>query len=82
MIKETIIKIIEDITGLDGEYLNNNPELNLFENCILDSLSIVNLISEVEIRLNIKIDISKHKPEEFINISSLTNLFEKEKQNH
>ena len=51
--KEKIIDIIIKLT--DYEDLRNNPNVNLIEEDILDSLAFIELVSELENEFNIEI---------------------------
>lgn len=76
-VEKVIIDCLVDITGLDEDSLIDAKKLNVFENGILDSLSLVNLMSELEEKLNIEIDFSKLKQEDFSSIESIINAIEK-----
>ena len=51
-IQETVLNILEDITGTDE--VVNNQDIQLFEEGLLDSLATVQLLVEIEGQLGIK----------------------------
>lgn len=77
-IKTIIIESLADITGLDIDELKENCDMDLFSTGILDSMSVVNLISQIESKTNKVVDFTKHQPEEFLTINSISNVYEEE----
>lgn len=80
MDKETcqsiIIQELCELTGLEPEELHEIRELNLFENGILDSLSLIHLIKRLEDHLCWKINITAYQIEDFSTINALIALIE------
>lgn len=72
--EQIVFRILSELTGLKSEELQNIRTLNLFENGILDSLSLVRFMNELEEKLNQKINISACQIENFSTIDALTNL--------
>lgn len=68
---ETLLDAIEKIIGIDRAELNDMLEVNLFEEDILDSLSAVSVISEVEKKLGKKINLREIPKESFNTVKSL-----------
>lgn len=63
-----VLESLSDITGLDIESLNSANNINLFKEGILDSLSFVNLIGDIEEKLDIEVDFTK------INVNKISNI--------
>lgn len=55
-IQETVLNILEDITGTDE--VVNNQDIQLFEEGLLDSLATVQLLVEIEGQLGIQVPVS------------------------
>ncbi len=70
--QQAILKAMEVVVGLEQEELMENLDLNLIESGLIDSLTIVSLISEVEKYVGKKIAIKQISPEDFITINKLT----------
>ncbi|MDR3072548.1 MAG: D-alanine--poly(phosphoribitol) ligase subunit DltC [Clostridiales Family XIII bacterium] len=51
-----LVDILEELTGVDA--VRENPDLQLFENDLLDSFGVVQLIVEIESRLGIAVPVS------------------------
>ncbi len=60
---EKIMEMIIDVTGEDS--LADNPDTNLFDTGLLDSLGVVNLIVDLEEEYDIIISPSELEREEF-----------------
>lgn len=52
--REVIFEILEDICEDD---LRDNPDINLFDEGLMDSLGVVRLIVEIEERLGIELNV-------------------------
>lgn len=76
MIEDIVLDAFSELTGLDKEFVNKIREMNLFKEGILDSLSLVNLLTIIEEKTNNKIDIYKCKVEDFLTINSIIKLVE------
>ena len=55
-IQETVVNILEDITGTDE--VVNNQDIQLFEEGLLDSWATVQLLVEIEGQLGIQVPVS------------------------
>ena len=55
-IQETVLNILEDITGTDE--VVSNQDIKLFEEGLLDSLATVQLLVEIEGQLGIQVPVS------------------------
>lgn len=66
-----VLESLSEITGLDSEELQQIKKDNIFENGILDSLSLVTLVSKIEKKANIEINISDCKLEDFASIEKI-----------
>lgn len=76
MIREIVIDALSEITGLDKQNINSISDLNLFENGILDSLSLVNLIVLINEKLNLNIELIKCDVQDLKTLNSIINLVE------
>ena len=76
MTKNEIIKIIQRISG---KKINVSLNENLLSNQILDSLSIMLLISEIEKKLKKKINMKKIKIDNLKSINKIDKFFKSEK---
>lgn len=61
--KEEILVILEDLTGTDE--VRNDLELDLFEEGLLDSLGMVQLLVELEGQLGVSVPVSEVQREEW-----------------
>lgn len=77
MIEENIIKIIEEISGLDAKEIKSSE---LVDSGILDSFSLLVLISEIEKKLNITLNNENFDISDFNNLSSILNYIDKNKK--
>lgn len=75
-VKMMIVEAMETVIGAEKDELLENLDLNLLENDLLDSLSIVTLLSEIEKSIGKKIDIKKISPENFQTINRMTAAIE------
>jgi len=73
MFKERIQRVLNsrikqacDKNGLDYTKYQDNPDLDLLESGMFDSLGFLELITSLENELNIEIDLSEYDPAEFI----------------
>lgn len=55
--EDTLFSILEDITGT--EEVRENPEVDLFEEGLMDSLATVQLLVEIEGRLDVQVPVSE-----------------------
>lgn len=62
-IEETILTILEEITGT--EEINVNKQLDLFEEGLLDSLATVQLLVEIDGQLGIQVPVSEVEREQW-----------------
>lgn len=63
------VEILESVSGADG--LEEDKELDLFEAGLLDSMSVINIILELEARFGLKMEPTDFTRE---NISSVFNF--------
>lgn len=61
-IKETVLAILEDLTGTD---FTNELNTDLYEDGILDSMATVQLLVEVDGQLGITVPISEYERDEW-----------------
>lgn len=76
-VQDAVIAAIEKITEIDKKELLEALDLNLLENGILDSLSIVTLLAELTGSLNKNLLIKDFKASDFKTIISITEAIEK-----
>lgn len=76
MFKDEIIKLLQDI----NPYEEIKEDTDLLENEVLDSISIMILIEEMETKFNIKVNLETIEIEDFRDIKSLENLIMKSKE--
>ena len=55
--EDTLFSILEDITGT--EEVRENPEVDLFEEGLMDSLPTVQLLVEIEGQLDVQVPVSE-----------------------
>lgn len=67
-------KIFNIICDISGKVVIENYDMDLFENGILDSFAIAQLISSLEEDFNIEIDPEDIVPEKFSTISEISRL--------
>lgn len=67
--KNRIIEIIEDLT--EFKELNKNPDIDLIENEILDSLAFIELIVKLNEEFNIEIQPTQVKPDTWRSIEKI-----------
>ncbi len=71
---DIIYKALEEVTGLTKEDFEDYKDINLLESGILDSMSIVSFINELNKSTGVKkLTIQSIKPSFFTDISSLIN---------
>lgn len=61
--EETILDILEEITGTDE--VKENPEVNLFDEGLMDSLATVQLLVEIEGQLGVQVPVSEFDREQW-----------------
>ncbi|MDO1605102.1 D-alanine--poly(phosphoribitol) ligase subunit DltC [Lactobacillus sp. YT155] len=61
--EDTILDILTDITGTDE--VRNNPDINLFDEGLLDSLATVQLLVEIDGQLGVQVPVSETVREEW-----------------
>jgi len=55
--EDTLFSILEDITGTDE--VRDNPDVDLFEEGLMDSLATVQLLVEIEGQLGVQVPVSE-----------------------
>lgn len=76
-IKKTVLMTMDDLFGIDADEMNDNLDLDLFENELIDSLGLVTLLEEVGDQLDIDFDISDFTPENFRTVNEIIKCIEK-----
>lgn len=72
--KETVIAIFEDVLGCED--LIENQDLNLFEEELLDSLAIIEVLLEIEGRLGIELQPTDLEREDMSTVNKLVKFLE------
>lgn len=72
-------KIATLLKTVNGKELVTDFDMNLFENDMLDSLGIAQLIAEIESNFDLEIDPEDIVPENFSTINEIVNLIRKVK---
>jgi len=70
--KDKIIDILVEICG--DETIRENPEIDLLENNILDSLAFIELMSRLEEEFNVEIQPTQISPESWRNVNNIVEL--------
>ena len=78
--KDRIIEIIEEISNRTD--LKNNPNIDLLDSDIIDSLTFIELISALEDEFDIEIQPTQIPADTWRNIESITNMVEDKIKNH
>ncbi len=73
--EQKIVDILTEVT--QNTIIKDNPEIDLLENDILDSLAFITLIERLEEEFNIEIQPTKVKPDNWRTAKSITKLCEK-----
>ncbi|AQP53075.1 D-alanine--poly(phosphoribitol) ligase subunit 2 [Vagococcus penaei] len=60
--KETILAILEDLTGTD---VSDQLDVNLYDEGILDSMGTVQLLVEIDGQLGVTVPVSEYEREEW-----------------
>lgn len=60
-VEETVLAILEEITGTDE--VRENRELDLFEEGLMDSLATVQLLVEIDGQLDLQVPVSEFERE-------------------
>ncbi len=68
---ELVLETIEKITGIEKAELKEDIDINLLENGILDSLSIVSMLAEISERTGKRITVKQMKISDFATVTSI-----------
>jgi len=71
-IQSALLDVMEEVFGIEKDELQQDIDLDLFENDLVDSLGIVTMMGELEEVLNKKLDISKMSPDDFRSVRTMT----------
>lgn len=75
--RQVVIEIFEEVLGYDG--LENNQDLNLFEEELLDSLAIIEVLLEIEGRLGIELQPTDLERSDMATVNNLVKFLETRK---
>ena len=73
---DSILKNMDDILGLPADEMADQLDLNLFEDGLIDSLSVIELMGAVERELGIKINIKEMTPEDLATVNAMAAAIE------
>ena len=76
-IKNTVLQAAEDILGLPRDEMENNLDLDLFDNNLIDSLSCVAMINAISESLDVEIDIKNFTPDDYASLKSIGEAIER-----
>ena len=68
---ESILNNMENVLGLPADEMADQLDMDLFEDGLIDSLSIIELMGAVERDLGIKISIKDMAPESFATVNAM-----------
>lgn len=72
--RETVLEILEEVTGNDE--VREDLDLNLFEAELLDSLAIIEILIQIEEKLDIKLQPTDIEREDMATVNKLTSFLE------
>ncbi|MBO3446350.1 MULTISPECIES: D-alanine--poly(phosphoribitol) ligase subunit DltC [Clostridia] len=75
--RQVVIEIFEEVLGYDD--LENNQDLNLFEEELLDSLAIIEVLLEIEGRLGIELQPTDLERSDMATVNNLVKFLETRK---
>ena len=70
-IEKVVLEAAEEILGLSQEDMSENMDLNLWEEGLLDSISIASIIAYLEEHIHKTIDTEKLTAGDFISLNSI-----------
>lgn len=73
-LEKIVIESMSEVTGLNMDSLKKIKSVNLFDKGIINSMSLVSLLTQIENRIDKRIEIRDCKLEDFISIESITDL--------
>lgn len=74
---ELVLESIEKITGIGKDEIKDDIDINLLENGVLDSLSIVSLLAEISERMGKRITVKQMKVSDFVTVTSIAEAIDK-----
>ncbi len=77
---EALLMGMDEIFGLPSDELRADPDIDLIEQGLIDSLGIVSLINYVESQIGYKIDIKSMSPGDFTTVNTIAAAIEAQKQ--
>ena len=76
---ELLFETMEEVLELPAEEMREDPEIDLIENGLIDSLSSVMLLTEMEKKVGYRLDIKKMGPADFTTPVTLAQAIERQK---
>lgn len=71
-----ILKAMDEVIGLDSDEMKDMLDENLFETGLVDSLSVISLLQNIEETVGYKIDIKKMSPADFVTVNTMAKAIE------
>lgn len=71
-----ILDAMDEVLSLDKEEMSQMLDVNLLEEGLIDSLSILTLLEAIEERVGYPVDIKKMKPVDFSTVNMLSKAIE------
>ena len=70
-VKESVLRVMEEVSGISQEELQENMDLDLYENELLDSLGIITLLEELSMDLKCEFDVGKVSADDFRTMNAI-----------
>ena len=75
---EAVLEVMDDVLGLDKAEMSEMLDANLFEEGLLDSLSVITLLQSLEDVVGHPIEIEKMAPEDLATVYRLAQAVDKQ----
>ena len=79
-IQKIVLEAAEEVLGLEQEDMLDNMDMNLWEEGLLDSVSMASFLAEIEDRIRRKIDVKELSPEDMASFHSIIAAVERLKK--
>lgn len=75
-IKKVVFECLERITGITEEEFTDDPDFDLYENAVLDSLAVIAFLGEIEDETKKKLSISEFRVTDFKTVNAIIKALE------
>ena len=75
-IKKVIFECLERITGITEEEFMDDPDFDLYENAVLDSLAVIAFLGEIEEETKKKLSINEFRVTDFKTVNAIIKAIE------